>query len=742
MPPIMQQAKHIDGYCSFLSFQYLALRLKARSISRSPSDKMITNLCLPEIIRATFGYLDRLNARQIRLLDLKYGHGEGILQFDLQTYSLSNRPNYIALSYTWGDPNETVPVLCDGKTINITRNLNEALWQLRENWKSFARKSSSKNRFAQPQYFWIDAVCINQSNQEEKSCQVGVMGEIYRQAHNVIVWLGPSDDSSDSTVDYLNRFGAKAEDCHMEMGHEPFMTIWQEWAAATSAKEIPTNPYIFHKDVDGKVIKISRRSLQKLLNSISGWHSQDDLLPVAGIKKFFTRSWWGRIWVLQEVTLPKNVEFVCGTKTITRIRCSAVINAYLALCQVLRARSKSGGQSLTQYQLDITMSSFYHRPNVMLSSRRLYQRERFPLAALLRATCVGSINLRRHGPHHLDATNERDKIFALLGLASDQEELKRAGIFPDYTKSYEQIYAMTMVALIQQGHVSLLSMCQTPRSSQLPSWVPDWSRPITDMLQDLENDHVTLDPKFNASGAKPKDAKITIIRKEDAIEGIAIACQLYDEVYRVGVFPDRVDSHEVPISEEYSWPIQWLLEIIRLTYWRKPRHSSFAGRLRAAARTSIGNVGFGQDGQLARLGEDRFSDAVILLKLGVMQINNKRFAKEAREFLASEIAQNIIRDNAQKQIRDNAKYCVRLSSEIVGKSLGRLPFLTKTGHLALSSEHVERGDVVALIKGAQVPFVLRRQSDGRYGLISEAYVDGIMDGEAADPSKFGPVGIV
>ncbi|KAH8701245.1 hypothetical protein GQ44DRAFT_717897 [Phaeosphaeriaceae sp. PMI808] len=370
----------------------------------------------------------------------------------------------------------------------------------------------------------------------------------------------------------------------------------------------------------------------------------------------------------------------------------------------------------------------------MLSSWRIHKESKFPLVALLRATCVGSINPDRHGPHHLDATNPRDKIFALLGLAADRKELELAGIFPDYTKSYEQIYTTTAAVLLQQGHVSLLSMCQIHRSRRLPSWVPDWSQSITDMLQDVENDHVTLDPRFNASGAEPKDTKIAIMRKEGVIEGISMVCQLYDEIYGAGDFPDRVNSCEVPIPETYSWPIKWLLEIIRLTYYHKERYRNFGDRLRAAARSSIGGVGFNQGGQLTRVGENRFSDAVILLSGGIRQIKNKRTAKEAQRFLARKVVQNIIKDNKMRT--------VQLSSEIIGKSLGRRPFVTKNGHLVLSSEHVKQGDVVALIRGAQVPFILRRQSGGRYRVVSEAYVDGIMDGEVVDISKCRLVEIV
>ncbi|RFU25792.1 hypothetical protein B7463_g10560, partial [Scytalidium lignicola] len=83
-----------------------------------------------------------------------------------------------------------------------------------------------------------------------------------------------------------------------------------------------------------------------------------------------------------------------------------------------------------------------------------------------------------------------------------------------------------------------------------------------------------------------------------------------------------------------------------------------------------------------------------------------------------------------------------LSSEIMGKSLGRLPFISKKGYLILGSEHIKRGDVIALIKSAQVPFILRWQSVGAYRLVSEAYVDGVMDGEAAEKATFSDIELV
>jgi hypothetical protein len=67
----------------------------------------------------------------------------------------------------------------------------------------------------------------------------------------------------------------------------------------------------------------------------------------------------------------------------------------------------------------------------------------------------------------------------------------------------------------------------------------------------------------------------------------------------------------------------------------------------------------------------------------------------------------------------------------MGKSLGRLPFVTHKGHLGLSSERVMSGDTIAIIAGSQVPFVLRPQDKGQFSVVSEAYVDGVMDSESA-----------
>ena len=93
------------------------------------------------------------------------------------------RLGYYALSYVWGQPDTAEFIIVNGKEFGIHQNLRDALQELR--WQHRIGKDSSR-----PFLLWVDAICINQSDDLENSSQIPRMGTIFEQAAEVVIWLG------------------------------------------------------------------------------------------------------------------------------------------------------------------------------------------------------------------------------------------------------------------------------------------------------------------------------------------------------------------------------------------------------------------------------------------------------------------------------------------------------------------------------------------------------------------------
>lgn len=141
--------------------------------------------------------------RQIRLLRvLLNGDAPGSEQSsspvycDLSIHSLNhdNPPSYTALSYVWGPPSVMSGSGDDTLVVN-----SEAI-PARENLLSALRAFQSRNDSA---YLWVDAVCINQDDLEEKMTQIKLMGDIYSLAERTVIWLGPAGNDSDVAMDLV-----------------------------------------------------------------------------------------------------------------------------------------------------------------------------------------------------------------------------------------------------------------------------------------------------------------------------------------------------------------------------------------------------------------------------------------------------------------------------------------------------------------------------------------------------------
>jgi hypothetical protein len=134
----------------------------------------------------------------IRLLQVRTRDGalrnNARLVCQLYVVDLDTRPAYTALSYVWGQRiSSRRRIICNDVAFCVTSNCYSALQHLHAKNGTFD--------------IWVDAICINQNDQNEKMHQINLMGDIYSQASITYVWLGPGDAATDRVASFLCRVG-------------------------------------------------------------------------------------------------------------------------------------------------------------------------------------------------------------------------------------------------------------------------------------------------------------------------------------------------------------------------------------------------------------------------------------------------------------------------------------------------------------------------------------------------------
>lgn len=132
-------------------------------------------------------------ARSIRVLELHPAPSiSAPIRCSLKAVSLNNYPewhaHYTALSYTWDGQSPSCEVDSDGFGLLITPNCDSAMRHLRHATETCV--------------LWIDSICIDQSPEAvlERNQQVALMGEIYKSAAKVVIWLGPGNERVESAM--------------------------------------------------------------------------------------------------------------------------------------------------------------------------------------------------------------------------------------------------------------------------------------------------------------------------------------------------------------------------------------------------------------------------------------------------------------------------------------------------------------------------------------------------------------
>ncbi|KAF5268133.1 hypothetical protein FOXYS1_981 [Fusarium oxysporum] len=125
-------------------------------------------------------------ANQIRLLEV-ISLPDMPMELSLSVHEITKDSDYYAISYTWGDSRFTKEIIINGRPMMVTENCHYALTQVRDRYPSLHGTSI---------FIWIDSICINQNDNDEKSDQVAMMGNTYTRASKVLACIGPHQDNS------------------------------------------------------------------------------------------------------------------------------------------------------------------------------------------------------------------------------------------------------------------------------------------------------------------------------------------------------------------------------------------------------------------------------------------------------------------------------------------------------------------------------------------------------------------
>lgn len=489
---------------------------------------------------------------------------------------------------------------------------------------------------------WIDRIAINQQDLDERALQVGLMADIYAFASAVIVWLGAADGYTQIAIDLIN-------------------------------------------DLSGRILEYWRTQRPESYDQArTSFHTVRYPPPEdpswLAVRSLFQRPWFLRVWTFQEIVLAKKAVCHCGPYSISWTR----LETFIAGLQVY-----SEGPNIADTRLRGAEKHFM----TILKARRLYlQKNSFtPHEHYISGGMFALLdNLRTR-----QATDPRDKVFALLNVAYDTKD---SHLIADYHKTHAEVYAQTAKWLLRtQQRLAFLSLVEKKDKPDLISWVPDFR--YKDEMNFLHsptqiyrgNNHI-----YQASGRTKAFIKENESDFQLTVRGIY-----------VGTIIDRTDppgniTNNVAIGPKVLDGGQW----------------------HAFVRTCAEDGLYPQTGEPIDLAYHRTRIWDILPGEGLDR--HKRTSAPLQIPQPGPISYNYANDAMLHGAKDD------IATSIIRFTTRKRLFKTESSLIGIGHRSLEVGDKIYVLMGADMPVILKPLGGNYFGFGGESYVHGVMDGEMLD----------
>ncbi|RGP72899.1 hypothetical protein FLONG3_6537 [Fusarium longipes] len=635
--------------------------------------------------------------------------------------------DYIALSYVWGHPKRADEedryfVTIDGSPFQVTPNLYHALEQLRKS-----------HRVRQGFKLWIDAICIDQADADERGHQVARMGDIYRSAWQVAIWLGPSNQDSELAFSALHWLSQESK------RPKPMANFYRE------SPSIDMRPLFI---MWPRYSSPMRKEVYKAL-----FH-------------FFTRPYWRRMWIVQEVAMGNpNSPILCGDQ------CISWQDLYQAVQVISSDESRLGREILDSVQPQMLLTWSFevardrqlrgrtyapeHMWKIQEKMMRIQQDQKPTSSASGWKELARALTLAR------DAfiTDDKDRVYGVLGIRAVADRVK---IKPDYNLSQSSIYSKFASELMSAGDLNILRLASGHEGYVIGNWEMEhlppsvknrvtgvFALPILNTVAKSQEsipvgvvcDHYI--PSWSvcwACAPSPK-AQLGGVYKADAQLSLSIPTFSRGQATLTtkGVLLDRITS--LSASHEYDadtrYPVNTTSSI-----------SSIYGDLEATRnafwRTIVGDTTIRGDEKApesyAWLLQPRLWQrgiaGVWTNGFGLHNFMGRNSSLEICGFTVQELifGRKNFKSTLKRALGDNFYNATELQQEAFSWAVNAMAwrrfFGTEKGRMGMGTCAAEIGDSIVLLSGCNTPLIMRQSGNG-WKLVGECYVHGVMYGETS-----------